>query len=182
VRSAAKLSSNEQDWLKLRQKTTHQAMKDWFGHVRIGDLDAVAYLDDYANKPSSLPNIGIAVSGGGYRALMNGAGALKAFDSRTENSTTSGQVGGLLQSATYLAGLSGGGWLLGSLYMNNFTSVSSLQTNALGTPWQFSNSILKGPDDGGALISSALQYYGQLSSAVGGKGDAGFPITLTDLW
>src|SRR3954454_20139638 len=46
VRSAAKLSSNEQDWLKLRQKTTRQAMKDWFGHVRIGDLDAVAYLDD----------------------------------------------------------------------------------------------------------------------------------------
>ncbi|CAG8109049.1 unnamed protein product [Penicillium salamii] len=182
VRSAANLSSSERDWLKLRHKETQHSMKDFFGHVKISDFDAVKYLDSHSDKPSSLPNVGIAVSGGGYRALMNGAGALKAFDSRTDNSTAAGQLGGLLQSATYLTGLSGGGWLLGSIYMNNFTTVSSLQTNTLGTPWQFSNSILKGPGDGSSLLESAMKYYGQLSDAVGEKGNAGFPITFTDIW
>ncbi|CAG8154812.1 unnamed protein product [Penicillium olsonii] len=182
VRSAANLSSSEHDWLKLRQKATQRAMKDFFGQVHIGDFDVVKYLDSLSDKPSSLPNVGIAVSGGGYRALMNGAGALKAFDSRTGNSTASGHLGGLLQSATYLTGLSGGGWLLGSLYMNNFTSVSSLQTETLGDPWQFSNSILKGPDDGGSLLASAVKYYGQIQEAVSEKGNAGFPVTFTDIW
>ncbi|KAH7108831.1 lysophospholipase Plb1 [Dendryphion nanum] len=41
-----------------------------------------------------LPNIAIAISGGGWRALMNGAGAVAAFDNRTTNSTLVGQVGG----------------------------------------------------------------------------------------
>jgi lysophospholipase len=121
-------------------------MKGFFGHIQIKDFDAVSYLDKISNNTSLVPNIGIAISGGGYRALMNGAGALKAFDGRTENATAKGQLGGLLQSATYLAGLSGGGWLLGSVYLNNFTTISSLQTNTLGTPWQFENSIIKGPE------------------------------------
>ena len=157
-------------------------MKEFFGHVKIADFDAAKYLDNFSKSPSDLPNIGIAVSGGGYRALMNGAGALKAFDSRTDNSTVQGQVGDLLQSATYLTGLSGGGWLLGSLYMNNFTSVSSLQSGKIGSPWQFSNSILKGPDDGDSLLASAARYYDELSGAVDSKEDAGFPTTITDLW
>lgn len=107
VRSAANLSSSERDWLKLRHQETQHSMKDFFGHVKISDFDAVKYLDSHSDKPLSLPNVGIAVSGGGYRALMNGAGALKAFDSRTDNSTAAGQLGGLLRSATYLTGLSG---------------------------------------------------------------------------
>ncbi|KAF4154065.1 hypothetical protein CNMCM6069_000024 [Aspergillus lentulus] len=142
VRSAAKLSPSELNWLGLRRQKTFKAMKDFFGHTQIKDFNAVSYLDNICSDALLLPNIGIAVSGGGYRALMNGAGALKAFDGRTENATAKGQLGGLLQSATYLAGLSGGGWLFGSVYLNNFTTISSLQTNTLGTPWQFENSII----------------------------------------
>ncbi|PLB46227.1 lysophospholipase Plb1 [Aspergillus steynii IBT 23096] len=182
VRSAARLSSHETDWLGQRRKKTFDAMKEFFGHVKISDFDAVSYLQKAAHDMDNVPNVGIAVSGGGYRALMNGAGGLKAFDSRTENSTASGQLGGLLQSATYLSGLSGGGWLLGSLYMNNFTSVSSLQTDTVGTPWQFSNSILVGPDDGGPLLSSALEYMEATRDAVKAKKEAGFSTTVTDYW
>ena len=36
--------------------------------------------------------------------MLNGAGVLEAFDSRTPKSTSTGQLGGLLQSATYLSG------------------------------------------------------------------------------
>ncbi|GFF42686.1 lysophospholipase 1 [Aspergillus udagawae] len=182
VRSAAKLSPSELNWLGLRRQKTFKAMKDFFGHIQIKDFDAVSYLDKISNNSSLVPNIGIAISGGGYRALMNGAGALKAFDGRTENATAKGQLGGLLQSATYLAGLSGGGWLLGSVYLNNFTTISSLQTNTLGTPWQFENSIIKGPDDGGPLLTSATRYYEEIVHAVAEKNDAGYPTTITDFW
>jgi lysophospholipase len=105
-------------------------------------LDTNAYIDNIARNASELPNIGIAISGGGYRALMNGAGALAAFDNRTTNSTNQGQLGGLLQATTYLTGLSGGSWLVGSVYVNNFTSVQDIINT--GSLWQFDNSILKG--------------------------------------
>lgn len=78
---------------------------------------------------------------------MNGAGGLAAFDNSTTNSTSPGQVGGVLQSATYLAGLSGGSWLVGSLYVPLLTSVQTLyrmDPNAPNSLWQFDNSIIKG--------------------------------------
>ncbi|OOQ89181.1 Lysophospholipase [Penicillium brasilianum] len=182
VRSAAKLSPNETSWLETRRNKTLSAMKDFFGHVKVGDFDVTSYLDKHASNSSNLPNIGIAVSGGGYRALMNGAGAIKAFDSRTNNATTSGHLGGLLQSATYLAGLSGGSWLLGSIYINNFTTISSLQTHTDGAVWQFGNSILEGPDTGGIQILDSASYYKDLATAVDDKKKAGFDTSITDIW
>ncbi|KAJ5294194.1 hypothetical protein PENANT_c028G04385 [Penicillium antarcticum] len=182
VRSAEKLSSNETSWLETRRNKTLSAMKDFFGHVTVGDFDVVGYLNDNANNVSALPNVGIAVSGGGYRALMNGAGAVKAFDSRTENASTSGHLGGLLQSSTYIAGLSGGSWLLGSIYINNFTTIANLQTHKDGAVWQFGNSILEGPDTGGIQLLDSASYYTDLIEAVNGKRDAGYDASLTDIW
>jgi lysophospholipase len=122
-------------------------MREFLVRMNITGFDAGAYIDANSKNTSALPNIGIAVSGGGWRALMNGAGALAAYDSRTPNSTNTGQLGGLMQSATYLAGLSGGGWLVGSLFVNNFTSVQAIvdtTPDESGSLWQFSNSILEG--------------------------------------
>jgi lysophospholipase len=114
-------------------------MRDLLTRLAISDFDSNAWLDQHAKNASALPNIGIAASGGGYRAMLNGAGALAAFDSRTINSTNKGHIGGLLQSATYFAGLSGGSWLLGSIYINNFTSVQAIMntnTDQSGSLWQ----------------------------------------------
>ncbi|CAI7619225.1 unnamed protein product [Penicillium viridicatum] len=182
VRSAAKLSSNETSWLEVRRGKTLSAMKDFFGHVKVGDYDVVGYLDQHAKNSSSLPNIGIAVSGGGWRALMNGAGAVKAFDSRTYNASTTGHLGGLLQSATYISGLSGGSWLLGSIYINNFTTIDKLQTHTDGSVWQFGNSIIEGPDTGGIQLLDSAGYYKDLADAAEAKKNAGFDTTLTDIW
>jgi lysophospholipase len=113
---------------------------------------------------------------------MVGAGVLQAFDSRTANSTNTGQLGGLLQSATYLAGLSGGSWLVGSIFVNNFTTVSALRDNTDGSVWEFGNSIIEGPDDGGLQILDSASYYTTLIKEVDDKGDAGFDTTITDLW
>lgn len=182
VRSASKLSSNETDWLHKRRGKTTSAMKKFFGHASIPNFDAAGYIDKISGNSSDVPNIGIAVSGGGYRALMNGAGAIKAFDDRTDNSTAKGQLGGLLQSATYVAGLSGGGWLVGSIFVNNFTSISSLQTHEDGAVWQFGNSIFEGPDSGGIQLLDSASYYHDIVDAVNAKNDAGFPTTITDYW
>jgi lysophospholipase len=142
IRLAGSLSDNETAWLEVRRNNTIWAMRNFLGRANITGLDTNAYIDSIAHNASELPNIGIAVSGGGYRALMTGAGALAAFDNRTTNSTSQGQLGGLLQATTYLTGLSGGSWLVGSLYVNNFTSVQDI-LNA-GSLWQFADSILTG--------------------------------------
>lgn len=182
VRSAAALSPNEKNWLQSRRSKTLPAMKDFFAHVKVGNYDVASYLDKHASNPSDLPNIGIAASGGGYRALMNGAGAIKAFDSRTENSSAPGQLGGLLQSATYVSGLSGGSWLVGSMYINNFTTIDQLQTHQPGAVWQFGNSILEGPDTGGFQLFDSADYFTELADAVNAKQHAGFATSITDLW
>lgn len=122
------------------------------------------------------------MSGGGYRAMLNGAGVLAAFDSRTDNSTNTGHVGGLLQSATYLAGLSGGSWLVGSIYMNNFSTVVDLRDDSTGTIWEFENTVLEGPDKGGIQALDSAQYYGTLRDEVQSKEGAGFEVTITDYW
>lgn len=158
-------------------------MRDFFGHVNISDFDAVSYINDVANdNATNLPNVAIAVSGGGYRAMLTGGGALKAFDSRTPNSTTSGQIGGLLQTATYVSGLSGGSWLLASLYVNNFTTIGDLQADGTGEAWQLGQSILEGPSTGGFQLLSSAEYYSTISDQVQAKSDAGYNTTLTDIW
>jgi lysophospholipase len=183
IRGAGSLSSNETSWLSLRRNYTTQGMRDFFSHVNITDFDATSYIDNLSNtNASNLPNVAIAVSGGGYRAMLTGGGAIKAFDERTENSSAAGQLGGLLQSATYLAGLSGGSWLMASIYVNNFTTIGALQTDGAGEAWQLDQSILEGPSTGGFQLLDSAEYYDTIYDQVESKSDAGYNITLTDLW
>ena len=131
--------------MKTRRQATIEPMRDLLNRLNIRGLDTDQYINSHQNNVNSLPNIGLAVSGGGYRAMLNAAGVVEAFDSRTPNSTAAGQLGGLLQSTTYFSGLSGGSWLVGSLYTNNFPSVSSIlaqdtESDDSGDIWQFGNS------------------------------------------
>jgi lysophospholipase len=160
-------------------------MRELLMRLNITGFDVGKYIDDHRDNTTSLPNIGLAFSGGGYRAMLDGAGALSAFDSRTPGSTGAGQIGGLLQAATYIAGLSGGGWLVGSVYTNNFTSVQSIiDQNDNGDVWQLGTSILEGPKTGGLQILSTADYYKNLVDSVTSKQDAVglFNVSLTDYW
>jgi lysophospholipase len=156
-------------------------MSDLLSRVNITGFDAAGYINTHRNNVSALPNIGIAASGGGYRAMLNGAGALAAFDSRTDNANTTGHLGGLLQSATYLAGLSGGSWLVGSLYGNNNTAVQDIMNGRDNQLWDLTNSILKGPDGSSIQLLDTANYYRHLYDQVQGK-SAVFNTTLTDYW
>ena len=180
VRSASSLSQNETSWLERRRAVTVPALQDFLSRVQLPDFDADSYFSQYTSNTSQLPNLAVSVSGGGWRALMNGAGALTAFDNRTSNATAQGHLGGLLQSATYLTGLSGGSWLVGSIFMNNFSTVPDLQYG--GDVWQFQNSILEGPPSGGIQLFDTVGYYTDLEEQVSGKDDAGFDISITDYW
>lgn len=116
--------------------------------------------------------------------VINSAGALRAFDSREENSTTTGHLGGLLQSSTYLAGLSGGGWLVGSIFVNNYTTISNLLRRPLKTSsvWEFGNSIFKGPANNGSSLLDISRYFDDIYQAVTDKAKAGFQTSITDYW
>jgi lysophospholipase len=182
VRGAGQLSQNETSWLEKRRNATVDPMRTLLNRMNITGFDVDSWFDDHSNNASALPNIGIGVSGGGWRALLNGAGAVEAFDSRTTNNTGAGQLGGLLQSATYLAGLSGGSWMVGSIYINNFTTIQALRGETSGSIYEFGNSIIKGPDTGGLQIFDTVEYYAHLASDVSGKSDASFATSLTDVW
>ena len=182
VRSASALSDNETSWLEMRRNNTIAPMQDLLGRLNISGFDAEAYITKNAKNASALPNIAIAVSGGGYRACLNGGGAVQAFDSREINSTAAGHLGGLLQSATYLAGLSGGGWLVGSIFVNNFTTITALLDNNASSVWDFGNSIIEGPATGSIQVLDSAEYYTGIEHEVSAKGDAGFNTSVTDYW
>lgn len=181
IRDASGLSPQETSWLDSRRKVTIPAMQDLVGRLNITGFDVNSYFTNHNSNTSALPNIGIAVSGGGYRALLNGAGIIQAFDSRESNGSTPGHLGGLLQSATYFAGLSGGSWLVGSMFINNFTTVSALQQDNTSTVWEFGNSIFQGPAQSGIQLLNTAQYYDTIYNEVQGK-SANFNTTITDYW
>lgn len=81
-------------------------------------------------KPTSGPTVGLAVSGGGFRASLVGAGIFNAFDGRNKTAVKAG-TGGILQLASYMTGLSGGAWFVSSLAINSFPTLHDL---ILGSP------------------------------------------------
>ena len=157
-------------------------MQTLLARLNISGFDVDGYFSSHQSNTSALPNVGIAVSGGGYRACLNGAGAIQAFDSREVNGSSTGHLGGLLQSATYFAGLSGGGWLVGSVYVNNFTTISNLLSNNNDSSvWQFGNSIFEGPAESGIQILNSASYYETITAEVQGK-SVDYNTTITDYW
>lgn len=142
IRNGTRLSKQEKDWTVTRRNETIEPIRDLLDRISIPDFDSKTYLRNAEKDATAVPNIGLAFSGGGYRAMLSGAGALAALDSRSDGSNTTGNLGGLLQSSTYISGLSGGGWLVGSIYINNFTTVE--ESLGSGYVWQLQDSILSG--------------------------------------
>jgi len=186
IRSADKLSQQETEWLQKRRPNTIDPMREFLERVNIEGFDVGQYINNHRDNTTALPNIAISFSGGGYRALLNGAGALAAFDSRTTNSTSAGHLGGILQASTYVSALSGGGWMIGSIYANNFTSVEAIINKGEDSAiWQFQNSLFKGPPTKGIQLLSTAQYYDNLVSTVKEKSDSpagDFNTSITDVY
>ncbi|KAI1821821.1 lysophospholipase [Xylaria intraflava] len=183
VRDASGLSPSEVEWLKKRRPKTLDPMVQFFKLANISNFDAAGYVQASSSNFSVVPNVAIAVSGGGYRALMNGAGFIAAADARTPGATAAGGIGNLLQASTYLAGLSGGSWLVGSIFANNFSTITNLRDGSPGSDaWQFSNSIFEGPKENGISILNSAEYWNDIIDAVGQKSDMGYNTSFADYW
>ncbi|TGZ77482.1 lysophospholipase [Ascodesmis nigricans] len=173
LRSAKNISDGEQEFVKKRHEQTNKALSQLLKRVGMTDFDVDSFLSSYS------PTVGIAFSGGGYRAMLSGAGAIKAIDSRESGTTDGpGTLGGLLQGSTYFAGLSGGSWLLGSVIVNNYTTISELQKR--DDLWELENSILT--PEGSLKIISNIDYWTDIRDDVKAKKEAGFDVSLTDYW
>lgn len=192
VREASSISTNESQWLKQRKKITAPALYDFLErsmtsfkskeqvNLILETLFNTKSRDHVDIETLSTPQIGIAISGGGYRSMLTGAGVLAAMDSRTKDSVTHG-LGGLLQATSYIAGISGGNWLVGSLAWNNWTSVQSILDNMHreDSIWDLDDSIIS---PGGLNIIKTAQRWDHISDAIDAKRDAGFETSLTDVW
>lgn len=179
IRLAEKLSEQEASWLKSRRSNTVEPLQSLLERAKIPNFDAKGYINSISHNTTALPNIGIALSGGGYRALMNGAGFLSAADLRND---ANGPISGLLQASTYVAGLSGGSWLLGSVFANNFSTIPDLQRGDKDSAlWRFDRSIFKGPKESGIGALNTVGYWKDIVEQVGEKG-LGWDTSITDFW
>ncbi|OBZ71262.1 Lysophospholipase 3 [Grifola frondosa] len=113
---------------------------------------------------------------------MFGAGILNALDGRNPMSLEAG-IGGLLQTASYLSGLSGGSWFVGSLAQANFPTIpelvfgpSNVDVEGFGG-WMTDKDILELSSD----VNVTQAYVSGLVEEVMGKHAAGFPVTTADV-
>ena len=181
------LSADESAYVQARRtQVLPQAWKTYLENVEATHVALPSYVASILNgSRAQTPNLGIATSGGGYRAAIFGAGVLNALDGRNSSSNNVG-LGGLLQAATYLAGLSGGAWLVASLAQADFPTVQEL---AFGYPsltvaddvwggWNADYDLLTPSSD----LETDLDYLIDIAKELKGKYDAGYAVTLADYW
>ncbi|WVQ86181.1 hypothetical protein IAT38_008349 [Cryptococcus sp. DSM 104549] len=122
------------------------------------------------SAPPRTPVIGVALAGGGYRAMLTGLGGIESMMNESTEAAASG-LGGWLDGVTYWTGLSGGSWATGSFMSNG----GELPSNLLKNLWNMDSNLIFPSDN-------KISFYSDLYDEVTAKGDAGFPTQITDLW
>lgn len=172
VRIPVNGSLDPQEAAYVLEKTANSVntWTEYLNNLGLAGLDVGSFVPSKDNaKPGvTLPNIGIAVSGGGERAMLVGGGILAALDGRNAT-TVAAKTGGILQLAQYLVGLSGGSWMTGSYALANFPSFESLRDEV----WDL-DQFLFGPE----LDNPTVGQDAVLSTTV--KAAAGFPVSVVD--
>lgn len=116
IRPADSLSQSEKDYLEKRRPKLEAS---WAQRMEAVGLEA----------PPRLPVVAMALSGGGYRAMISGSGM--AF----QQNTTAGSVGDILSLSSYISGLSGGSWAIATHYANNGRAPDDLAKNVCDIPY-----------------------------------------------
>lgn len=159
------VNSQEADYIQRHRAASQQGWQDWLSSSNPGPaLDSAlpGGVSNYTSDVTRLPKVGLALSGGGYRAMIFGSGALQGIDSRNDTATKRG-TGGLLQLASHVAGLSGGSWAVGSHSINNWMTAQELKDQV----WNLESNLVV-PKDG------AIAFYAEIVADVKGKRDEGF--------
>ncbi|RCK65731.1 putative meiotic phospholipase SPO1 [Candida viswanathii] len=128
------LCPEETAYIHNRNKKTEPAVKSLLYRNKIPNFD----IEKFWSIKMRPTRIAIAVSGGGFRSMLIGSGVLLAFDDRYPQTVS--PLSGLLQSTSYIAGISGGSWLVMSNFINDFEPVHLLKNGV----WNFSQLLLHG--------------------------------------
>lgn len=116
------------------------------------------------------PVISLALSGGGYRAMINGLGMTMGLMGESDEAKAAG-TGGWMDAVTYMAGLSGGSWGTGSFVAND----GPLPTDLIKNVWNLESNLVFPPD-------GKLAFYTNMLSNARSKTAEGFPTQITDYW
>lgn len=130
IRPATQLNPREEEWVSKRKKVVLNELHGYLQRLGIEDFDVDGYIARLRKDTDSVPTLGIAISGGGWASAFTGTGAIRALDSRLDAANEQ-RTGGLLQSMTYMSGLSGGAWPIMSLSTYGFPT-----TDELAQYWQ----------------------------------------------
>ncbi|OWB78675.1 hypothetical protein B5S32_g2875 [[Candida] boidinii] len=167
------LSESETEWIKERHKITDENLKWFLNLADMKDLNTDQFIDDLDRSI----NIGLAFSGGGYRAMLAAAGEISGLDNRTNGIMEYGLP--ILPAVSYISGLSGGSWFLCTLAYNNWTSVQEIidTRNDHNPIWNLKYSIA----DPNSTIR-ILKLWWKLRKELHSKKSAGFKTSFTDSW
>ncbi|KAI5964297.1 SPO1 [Candida pseudojiufengensis] len=193
----------QNQYILNRNVKTEAVLKSLFYKNKIPNFDVEKF---WINKTKPI-KLAIALSGGGYRSMLTGAGILSSFDER--ELTKCNKLRGILQSTSYFAGISGGAWLVMSQFINDWKPITTM----LGE-WDLKQSLLKGISDvdkeqlekkitkrnifqlpnesitwfqrifdssEGSFLEY-IKFYKELLIEVRDKRKAGFHVSLTDYW
>ncbi|MBW0487391.1 hypothetical protein O181_027106 [Austropuccinia psidii MF-1] len=168
------ISSGEDKYLSEKAVKSVALWEEYLSRVQLADFNITGFLKNAKQNPpilgETIPNFAFAISGGGTRALLYGASILDAFDQRNEEAVKA-RVGGVLQLANYVTGLSAGAWLLASWATANFERMSQLNQSVWNLNKQSSYFSWK-------FIKKLPKYYFEVLK----KKKAGFRVSFIDLW
>jgi lysophospholipase len=162
------LSPQESSYISQRHQKATASLQSWLEGLNFTDFNVSTFLQNASNAPTT----GIAFSGGGYRAMLNGAGVFQGARSRKQANIGldsrvpgNGLMSGFLQSNTYIAGLSGGSWLIGAIAVHDFATIDTMRNDY----WHLEDNLVAP-----AGLVAKVEFYTQIFDQVAQKADAGF--------
>lgn len=170
LRAADELCEQETSWLQKRNAVTVDKMKDFLKYT--AKLDESEYRQLLSSSPIK---VALSYSGGGLRSMLTSGGQLASLDNRTAGSFEKG-LGGLLQASTYLSGLSGGNWMVGTFAMNNWTSIEDILRDE--DVWDLTTTMYA-PEN---TFLKNYQLWVKWIDSVKTKKSLGFPVSFVDFW
>lgn len=153
LRFSVALCDKEKEFRRTRRDRVMLGIK------KLLDMEKPRYLP---SSPEEVPVIAIAGSGGGFRAMVGFSGVMKAlFES------------GVLDCATYVAGLSGSTWYMSTLYSHpDFPNKGPKEINE-----ELMNRVSSNP-----LRLLLPQHITNYIQALWAKKATGQPVTFTDVF
>ena len=171
IRPANGLSTKEVTWVYGRKQVVATALGSYLTRLGLEDFDVKNYTDALQQSNySSVPTLGMAISGGGFQSAFTATGVIRALDDRLDEAKQY-RTGGLLQSLTYISGLSGGSYPTVSFATNNFPTADEIID------------IWRPEIDRQAVLGNSTQFAESINDIfndIGAKYTAGFNVGVED--